>query len=147
MERVADVFGNAFRPVDLCDPLGDRPEHLAVIDLLERLAVDEVPADLADAEHHRRRILEGDVDAGAGVGRAGSAGDEGDAWTAGHLAVGVGHIGDPAFLPADDDVDFGRVVERVENGEEALAGDGEDAVAAVDPELVDEDASAGARSG
>ena len=59
---------------------------------------------------------------------------------AGHLAVGVGHVGDAAFLPADDEVDLGRVVERVEHGEEAFARDREDAVAALDPELVDEDA-------
>ena len=84
------------------------------------------------------------MDAGAGVGRAGAAGDEGDAGTAGHLAVGVGHIGDPALLPADDGVDLGRVVERVEHGEEALARNGEDAVAALDLKLVDEDAAAGA---
>ena len=87
-------------------------------------------------------ILEGDMDPAAGVGRSGAAGDEGDARAAGHLAVGVGHVGDSAFLPADGEVDLGRVVERVEHGEEALAGNGEDAVAALDPELVDEDASA-----
>ena len=84
------------------------------------------------------------MDAGAGVGRAGAAGDEGDARAAGHLAVGVGHVGDAAFLPADDGVDLGRVVERVEHGEEAFARHGEDAVAALDLELVDEDAAAGA---
>ena len=80
----------------------------------------------------------------AGVGRAGTAGDEGDARAAGHLAVGVGHVGDAAFLPADDRVDLRRVVKRVEHREEALARHGEDAVAALDPELVDEDAAAGA---
>ena len=89
-------------------------------------------------------VLEGDVDAGAGVGRAGSAGDEGDAGLAGHLAVGVGHIGDPAFLPADDQVDFRRVMERVEHGEEAFPRHGENTVAALDPELVDKDLAAGA---
>jgi hypothetical protein len=35
-------------------------------------------------------------------------------------------------------------VKRVEDGEEALARNGEDAVAALDPELVDEDAAAAA---
>ena len=80
----------------------------------------------------------------AGVGRAGAAGDEGDAGAAGHLAVGVGHVGDPAFLAADDGVDLGRVVQRVEHREEAFARHGEDAVAALDAELVDEDAAAGA---
>src|SRR5206468_9147551 len=68
-----------------------------------------------------------------------------DAGPAGHLAVGVGHVGDPALLPANDGVDLGRVVERVEHREKALARHREDAVAALDLELVDEDASA--RSG
>src|SRR5262249_6114787 len=79
-----------------------------------------------------------------GVGGAGAAGDEGNTGTPGHLAVGVGHVSDPALLAADDPVDGFRVVERVEHREEALARNGEDAVAALDHELVDEDASAGA---
>ena len=123
------------------------PKNCGEVDFLEALAVAVGAVEVADEQDHRRRILEGDVDSGAGVGRAGAAGDEGDAGAAGHLAVGVGHVGDPALLPADDDVDLGRVVERVEHGEEAFAGDGEDAVAAVDLQLVDEDAAAGARSG
>ena len=91
-------------------------------------------------------ILEGDVDAGGCIGRARAAGDESHAGSSGHLAVGVGHVGDPALLPAHDQVDLGRVVERVEHGEKALARNGEDAVAALDPELVDEDSAPGACS-
>ena len=79
-----------------------------------------------------------------GVGRAGAAGDEGDAGLAGHLAVGIGHVADPAFLAADDGLDLRRVVKRVEHGEEAFARHGEDAVAALDLELVDKDLAAGA---
>src|SRR5690606_2349604 len=88
-----------------------------------------------------------DVQADGGVARARAAGHEGDAGPAGQLAVGLGHIGDAAFLPADDEIDPGRVVQRVERGEEALAGNGEDAIAALREELVDEDASTGALVG
>src|SRR6476659_9265924 len=77
-----------------------------------------------------------------GVGRARPARDERDARTAGHLAVGVGHVRDPALLPADDGLDFRRVVKRVEHGKKALARHREYAIAALDPELVDEDAAA-----
>src|SRR4029453_17123255 len=80
----------------------------------------------------------------AGIGRTGSSSDEGDARSPRHLAVGVGHIGYPALLPADGDVDLGRVVERVEHGEEAFARHGEHAVAALDTKLVDEDPATGA---
>src|SRR5918995_5999734 len=81
----------------------------------------------------------------AGVGRAGPAGDEGDARASGHLAVGIGHVRGAALLPADGEVDLGRVVQRVEHGQEAFARHREDPVAALDPKLVDKDASA--RSG
>ena len=138
----SDIFGDAARILDPRRPFGDRREEGGEIDLLEALAVAVAARDVADEQDHRGRILEGDMDSGAGVGRARAAGDESDAGAAGHLAVGIGHVGDSAFLPADDDVDLGRVVERVEHREEALARHGEDAVAALDPELVDEDASA-----
>ena len=105
-----------------------RAAHLAIgaeeggeVDFLEALAVAVAARDVADEQDHRGRILERDMDPAAGVGRAGPAGDEGDSRPPGHLAVGVGHIGDPAFLPAHDEVDVVGVVERVEHGEEAFA--------------------------
>ncbi len=62
----------------------------------------------------------------------------------GHLAVGVGHVGDAAFLPADDECRSRacRAARRARRG--SFRRDGEDAVAALDPELVDEDPAAGA---
>ena len=139
-----DIFGDAARIVDPRRPFGDRREEGRHVDFLEALAVAVGAVEVADEQDHRGRILEGDMDAGAGIGRARAARDEGDAGPPGHLAVGVGHVGDPAFLPADDGVDLGRVVERVEHGEEAFAGDGENAVAALDAKLVDKDLAAGA---
>jgi hypothetical protein len=102
------------------------------------------PRDIADEQDHRLRILHRDMDADRGIGRAGPARDEGDAGPPGHRAVGAGHEADAAFLPADHQIDLGRVVQRVEHGEEALARHGEDAVAALRDEIVDEDAAAGA---
>src|SRR4029453_9955305 len=81
---------------------------------------------------------------GGRIGCARTAGDEGDAGLAGHLAVGVGHIADAAFLAADDCLDLRRVVQSVQDGEEAFPGNGEDAVAALDLELLDKDLAAGA---
>ena len=115
------------------------PKKAGKVDFLEALAVAVAARDIADEEDHRSRILESDVDAGAGVGRSGAARDEGDPGTTRHLPVGVRHIGDAALLPADSEVDLGRVVQRVENGEEAFAWDREDAIAPLDPELIDED--------
>ena len=81
----------------------------------------------------------------AGVGRAGAAGDEGDSRPAGHLAVGARPCRPtpPSCRQTTSSI-CGRVVQRVEHGEEAFARHGEDAVAALDAKLVDEDAAAGA---
>ena len=84
------------------------------------------------------------MDPGRRIGRARAASDEGNAGLAGHLAVGVGHVADPAFLAADDRLDLRRVMQRVEHGEEAFARNGEDSVAALASELLDKDLAAGA---
>ena len=139
-----DIFGDAAGIVDPRRPFGDGREESGEVDFLKALAILVGAVEVADEQDHRGGILESDVDPRTGVGRARAAGDEGDAGTPGHLAVGVGHVSDPAFLAADGDVDFGRVVERVEHREEAFAGNGEDAVAALDAKLVDEDLAAGA---
>ena len=81
-----------------------------------------------------------------GIGRARAAGDEGDAGPAGQRAIGARHEAHAAFLPAHDEIDRRRVVQRVEHREEALAGHGEDAIAALQGELVDQDTAAGAGS-
>ena len=142
-----DIFGDPAGVVDPGGPFGDRAEKGREVDFLEAFAVLVAAVEVADEQDHRGRILEGDVDSGGGVGGARAAGDEGDAGAAGQLAVGLGHVGDAAFLAADHDVDFGRVVKRVEDGEKAFAGNSEEAVAALDPELVDEEAAAGAEIG
>ena len=63
------------------------------------------------------------MDADRGVGRAGAAGNKSDARLAGQLAVGVGHVGDAAFLPADDEFELIlALVDGVEYREVRLAG-------------------------
>ena len=73
VEGARDQLRDPRRIVDLGDPLGDVAEHLAVVDLLERLAAAHLARDLADQQDHRRRVLARDVDAVAGVGGAGAA--------------------------------------------------------------------------
>ena len=143
LEGARHVFGDAVGAVDLRHPFGHLAVHAPVVDFLERFAVDEVVADLADEQDHRRRILVRRVHADRGVGRAGAARDEADAGLAGQLAVGLGHEGRAAFLAADDEADA-RVVQRVEHVEVAFAGHAEGGVDAVDGERVDQDLAAGA---
>jgi hypothetical protein len=99
---------------------------------------------LADEQDHRRRVLERGVHADRGVRGARAAGDDRDPRPAGELSVGVGHVRRAGLVPADHVAEVG-VAQRVEHRQVALAGDAEEAVGAVDPELVDEDLAAAAR--
>ena len=128
--------------VDLRDPLAELGQEAAVVDLLERLAVDHPASDLADQQHHRRRVLEGDVQARGGVRRAGPARDEADAGPARQLPVRLGHHRGAALLPGRDEADL--AVQRVEHREVALARNAEHQVDALRAEPVDEHLTAGA---
>ena len=125
LKRLVQQLGHALGHVDLRHPFGERRVHLAEIDFLKRLAVDLVARDLTDQHDHRRRILVRGMDADRGVARAGAARHEQHAGLAGQFAVGLGHEGRAALLPAGHEADFGGVVERVEHFEIALAGDAE----------------------
>ena len=131
-----------------------RAAHLAIgreeggeVDFLEALAVAHRAVDVADEQDHRLRILERDVDADAGVGRAGPAGDEAHARAARSSPVGAGHERRAAFLAAGDGLDRRAVAQRVEHRQEAFAGHGEDPVAALFDQAIDEQAGGGRRHG
>ena len=114
---------------------------MAVVDLLERLAPHHLATDLADQEDQWRRVLVGGVHPACGVRRPRAARDHADPRPAGELAVGVGHVGGPDLVAAGDEPDRG-VVERVEHGQIALAGNAEGQLDSVDDELVDEELAA-----
>ena len=142
LKRLVQQFGHALGHVDLRHPFGERRVHLAEIDFLKRLAVDLVARDLPDQHDHRGRILVRGMDADRGVARAGAAGHEQHAGLAGQLAVSLGHEGRAALLPAGHEADFGRVVERVEHFEIALAGDAERHLDAVRAQCRDDELAA-----
>jgi hypothetical protein len=142
LERLVEQFGHPFGHVDLRHPFGERREHFTKIDLLKRLAVDLMARDLADEHDHRRRILKGRVDADRGVARAGAARHQQHAGLPGQLAVGLRHKRGAAFLAAGHKVDFGRVVERVEDFEIAFAGDAERHLDAMHLEAGDDELTA-----
>ena len=136
VEGACHVFGQAVGVLHLAHPLGHAQragaEHLAVVDLLEGLAVALVAGHLADEQDHRRRVLERGVQPDAGVGGAGPARDEADARAAAQLALRLGHEGGAALLPAGDEADVVAVlVEAVEHGQIAFAGHAEGGVHAL----------------
>ena len=83
-----------------------------------------------------------------GVRCAWSAGDEGDTGFASHLAPGIGHVGDAAFLSAYDKFDLVMdVVERIERREIAFPRYAEHGIDTVQAQTIDQDLSAGAEIG
>src|SRR3954466_11162760 len=148
VEGVAHIFRDAPRVVDLRHPLGELSEHPPEIDLLERLAIEEIATGLTDEEDDRRRILEGRVDAYRRMRGSGAPGDERNPRAARQLAVRVRHVGRARFVATDDEADLlALVVEAVEEREVALAGDAEDVVGTLDDEAPRQDLSARSRDG
>ena len=143
VEGVAHVLRNALHAIDLRHPLRHLTVHAPVVDLLERLALGKLVRHLADEHHHRCRILETRVHADGAVARARTARYEKHARLAGELAVGLGHVGSAAFLPADDELDLlTQIMQSVEHGQIALAGHAESETHALRRERIGKDAAA-----
>ena len=112
------------RVVDLARPLGEPPDGVDEVDLLERLASPDRAVDLADEHEHRRRVRGRRVDADGEVGRADGARPEARRRPAGELPVGLGRERGAALVARGHDPDPGRL-ERVQDRQEALARHGE----------------------
>lgn len=83
-------------------------------------------------------ILLRDMNAGGSIGGAGAACHEDDPGLAGCLAYRLGHHSGSAFLAADR-YRNGGIMQRIQNGQKALARDTEHMFDAVDDQLVDQD--------
>ena len=119
---MGDEFGNAPRVVDLGDPFGQWSEHLAVVDLLEALAIGLLERDLAHEQQHRRAVLVGDMDSDGAVAGAGAAGDHRRGGATLQLAVGFGHVHRTGFEATGHHLDpVLHVVKAVQHVEIALA--------------------------
>ncbi len=137
-----DEFRDAGGIVDFHHPFGNAAEKCVIIDLLEGFAVFRMGGDLPDEQDHRNGILHRDVNTGRGVGGTGAAGDETDAGLSGQSALAVGHHRGAAFLSADDGLDR-RIVQRVQHGEIAFAGNAENTLYVVGFQRLDNQLSAG----
>jgi hypothetical protein len=107
----------------LGQPQGAGAEHLAVVHLLEGLAIALVAGHLAHEEDHGCGVLKCSVHANAGVGGAGPAGDKTDAGPPAQLALGLGHEGRTTLLTAGDEADVVPVfMKAIQHRQIALAG-------------------------
>ena len=120
-------------------------DHIAFRgNFLESLAASGVARDLPNQQQQRGRILVRRVDTNAGMARAGPAGHQADPGSAGELARRFRHVGGAGLVAARDQAEgVAAIEERVEDGQVALAGNGEDGVYPVNQELVGEDCAAG----
>ena len=137
------VFGDAIGGIDPRGPLGDGAEEGGEVDFLEAFAVAHARIDIAHEHDHRLRILHGDMDADAGIGRARTAGHESNTGPAGHRSVGARHHRDPAFLAAGHEIDGILPRQRIEHLQEAFAWYGEDTLAPLFDQAVDEQLGGG----
>jgi hypothetical protein len=114
--RPRDELGDTIGAIDLRHPLRHRTEHASVIDFLERLALHEVGAHLADEQNHRRRILKRGVYADGCIGRTRSARYQTDARLACHLSIRLGHVGRAILVTARNQPDaVAHGIQRVQH--------------------------------
>ena len=79
------------------------------------------------------------------IGRARPARHKGTAGSPGQRAIRTSHERDAPFLAADNIFDLRRIMQGIEHGEEAFAGNREDPVAPLDHKLIDKNAATSAR--
>ena len=129
-------LGGALGVVEHHHALGSGVEPCLDIEFLERLAVAVRKGNEPHEEQHGRGVLPGGVQADVGVGCAGPARHHGNARTLVHFAVGLGHVGGAALVPANHGIDVGAV-QPVQHVQEAFAGNHVGALDAVGHEGVD----------
>src|SRR5690606_1517521 len=83
----------------------------------------------------------------AGIGRTRSASDEAYARPARHRSIGASHVRCAALLAASHRLNGTGIMEGVEHRQETLAGNGEDAVAALADKAIDEQVRGATESG
>jgi hypothetical protein len=138
LDRPQHGFRHASRIGDLGAPLGDRAVHLAVVDLLERVAAHIAGRHLPDDEDERHLVLLGGVHRNRGIAGARPAAHAGDAGPAGEPRIRDRHEAGPGFVAAHYGVDVSAAVERVEQPQIAFAWHAEQPVDTVRREAVDD---------
>ena len=119
---MGDDLRDALGVVDLRHPFGERAEHLAIIDLLERVAPGILMRDLADEQQQRRAVLHRDMHADRAMAGTGAARDHRRRRPTGQLAVGLGHVHRARLEPAGDQLQLlAHIVQPVEHVEETIS--------------------------
>ena len=145
-EGLAHDLGERLDPVDARVPLRDRPHHLDDVDDLVGLLVELERGRLTGDRDHRRAIQVRIRDAGHEVRRAGSERRHGHGRPTGEASVHVGHERRALLVAGRDVADARLVSQGIEDVHRLLAGHGEDGLAALSDEAIDEQVGGAARS-
>ena len=149
VEGLVDGAGEVGAALDEVVVLGGGAGDAGGVGFLEGVVADEVGGDLAGEADDGDAVHEGVDEAGDGVGRAGSGGDEDAADAAGAAGVAFGGVDGGLFVADEDVADAVLLVERVVDGEDGTAGVAEDGVDALVAQRAEEDlgAAGGGRFG
>ncbi len=142
LDHAGRLRRQAIGVVDLDRGLAQRAEGGHLVDLLERLVTAVGAWDLPDERDQRGGVLACRVQRDGQVGGPDRSGRHGHGGAAGQLAVGLGHEARATLVARRDGPDRG-IVERVEDTQEALAGDGERVPDAGRGQRLDDRAAAG----
>jgi hypothetical protein len=113
------LFNDARDVVDVPDQVGMLDGGIGdahYVRFLERVQAEHGFDGLAGDNDHGHGVHGGGHDAGDGVGRAGTRGDQNHAGLAGGAGEPVGHVGGALFVAGEDELD-GRIHQGIENGD------------------------------
>jgi hypothetical protein len=128
---------------DLGRPFGDLAEHMAVIDLLERVAPHVSDRYLPDEENEGDTILLCRMHRYGAIGRAWTPADHRHAWSAGKPCICQCHEPGTAFMAAHDGIDVVAPEQRIEKAQIALSRHTEDPIDPVRCQCIDNDLANG----
>lgn len=120
-------------------PLGARPRDTNDVGLLKSVAANGSGGNLAGEDDHWSTVGKGIGHRGDDVGRTGTGGDEDDTGLARSTGVTLSHVTSTLFVAGEDEVEVGRVVDGIEDGENGTARIAENVLYAVSEHHLVED--------
>lgn len=139
LEGLVDAAGKLGDALHHDVPLGARPRNTNDVGLLESIAANGGGGDLAGEDDHGSTVGKGIGHGSDDVGGAGTGGDEDDTGLARSTGVTLSHVTSTLFVAGEDEVEVGRVVDGIEDGENGTARIAEDVLDAVSEHHLVED--------
>lgn len=124
-------------------PLGAGSRNTNDVGLLESIAANGGGGDLAGEDNHGSTVGKGIGHGGNDVGGTGTGGDEDDTGLARSTGITLSHVTSTLFVAGEDEIEMGRVVDGIEDGENGTARIAENVLNAVSEHHLMEDFTTG----